>query len=659
MMQKIFKDFFTTDKGLVRSENEDCYGVLYSEANHLNGDLFVVCDGMGGHVGGKMASQIATATILNFFQSEFHDNPIIAIEKSISLAHNAILKKVDENLELKGMGTTCVVVLIRENDVFVGHVGDSRLYVVSDNEIYRLTKDHSYVQQLVDDNQLSMDEMENHPRKNELTQALGVTNHIKPTITFKPLKFKNSDKLLLCSDGLCGLVHDNEILNVILKSDELERVGAGLVASAYNQGAHDNITLGVIEFVNSKYTYSDFKSNNTFTQTNTNNDFSSTKEVEFDNRKDILANYFERLKYVYRRNKNIFYGLLLLVLIIPIYRSVFHENPDPKIKNPDPVIKKFLDVYKESEVIYAEYEPGKGWEEFDFKETFTKKVNAENFVIKGVNEKHQQFWIDGKVMCLDSARYYYKPESNSKTFKQGDIIFVVRDSLFKKEERNSESSIVKRKRKSNTIKRKEIEQNEGEISKERTSGSSGESGEKDKMDAFKKEVDALKKKGYKKGGLPKGKEGDEVTVLSPDGDKQMYHKVGEETPEIETEPNTETETDNTETGTDNTETGTDNTDNNTETGETETETGEIETGDGEIETGDGETETGDGETGDGETGDGETDETETGDGETGAKGERGNEKTLKEKRGKREKRKATDVVKEEDLKKDGNSENNR
>ena len=174
---------FNSDVGLVRKANEDYFQVVSSSEINNNGDLFIVCDGMGGHVGGRIASQLATESIVGFFESMFHENPILALDKAIMHAHNQILTKSQSNPELKGMGTTCVVALYRDDDLYIGHVGDSRVYVITNNSIKRLTKDHSYVQKLVDRGELKDEQMESHPRKNELTQALGASGEVKPTIS--------------------------------------------------------------------------------------------------------------------------------------------------------------------------------------------------------------------------------------------------------------------------------------------------------------------------------------------------------------------------------------------------------------------------------------------------------------------------------------------
>ena len=258
LKQPLYDAFFDSDVGLVRKANEDSYGYALSKDIQKNGDLFIVCDGMGGHVGGQIASQLATSCIIDFFKKEFHNNPSIAINNAILFANEQILIRAEYEPELKGMGTTCTVVLIRDNEVYLGHVGDSRIYLMSDNQIHRLTKDHSYVQTLVDKGEISDEEMELHPRKNELTQALGATKNVEPTISPKPFQFKNNDTLLMCSDGLCGLVNDKEIFEKVKENKVLSNAYNALKASVYNAGAHDNVTIGFIRFTNSSFEKTDF-----------------------------------------------------------------------------------------------------------------------------------------------------------------------------------------------------------------------------------------------------------------------------------------------------------------------------------------------------------------------------------------------------------------
>ena len=128
------KHFSKTVVGLVRKANEDYIGSLTNEQTNGNGDIFVVCDGMGGHVGGATASKKAVECILEYFKNETHSNPILALEKAISFANEQIYVLSQDNPELKGMGTTCTALLQRDDNVYIANVGDSRIYLNTDNK---------------------------------------------------------------------------------------------------------------------------------------------------------------------------------------------------------------------------------------------------------------------------------------------------------------------------------------------------------------------------------------------------------------------------------------------------------------------------------------------------------------------------------------------
>lgn len=224
-----------TDKGRVREQNEDSYG--YKD------NLFVVADGMGGHQAGEIASAIAVETILNL---DFGvDNIDSELEKGILKANEAILEEVNHHPEMAGMGTTVVVLLIRDQTAYIAHVGDSRIYHYVDGALTQLTKDHSLVAELVENGEISENEAKNHPQRNILTQALGSRSELK--IEFLALGIQPGDKFLLCSDGLFGMV-DREGIGEILKIDgEAQELAEKLVERANDNGGSDNITVLVVE----------------------------------------------------------------------------------------------------------------------------------------------------------------------------------------------------------------------------------------------------------------------------------------------------------------------------------------------------------------------------------------------------------------------------
>lgn len=235
-----------TDVGRKRAANEDN---MYNTITQ-NGLVSVVCDGMGGHVGGATASKIAVSTIIDNLNNVYYDDPRIAIGESIDRANRSIIQKTIEQPELAGMGSTCVLLLVRGGKVYIGHVGDSRIYLVRSKRIVQLTKDHSYVQMLVDCGEITREQAEHHPRKNEITNALGIPNMSPATVADDAIVPEAGDCFVLCSDGLSGMVSDDTICKIISRQSEMnaqERVDR-LVALANENGGVDNITVQLVEF---------------------------------------------------------------------------------------------------------------------------------------------------------------------------------------------------------------------------------------------------------------------------------------------------------------------------------------------------------------------------------------------------------------------------
>ena len=155
------KHFPKTVKGIVRPANEDSIGeLLFNKSKY--GNIYIICDGMGGHVGGKKASETAINSIIEYFGNAPSDSPTTALKEAIEFANIQIFGQAQTDSQFKGMGTTCCVLLEKNNLIYVAHVGDSRIYISSDNKFHRITKDHSFVQGLFDNGQISEEEMETH-----------------------------------------------------------------------------------------------------------------------------------------------------------------------------------------------------------------------------------------------------------------------------------------------------------------------------------------------------------------------------------------------------------------------------------------------------------------------------------------------------------------
>ena len=247
--------------GQVRKANEDSCGF----ATVPNGDLFVVCDGMGGHVGGATASKIAVEQIIQHFKAQRYENVYQALADALCRANIQILGEAAANPSLKGMGTTACIVLVAGNDAYIAHVGDSRIYLyeAAKKRLFRITKDHSFVQSLVDLGQLDDRDAEHHPRKNVIMKALGTKETLKPEVYESPVQPAKGDMFLICSDGLSGMVDDNGIEAILSSNASVEEKTDQLVANADVPGKGlDNITAQLIKVIDSPYPSSNHPDHN-------------------------------------------------------------------------------------------------------------------------------------------------------------------------------------------------------------------------------------------------------------------------------------------------------------------------------------------------------------------------------------------------------------
>lgn len=238
-----------SDTGIKRDDNQDSFYV--SENNDIL--LYLVADGMGGHKAGKIASTMARDIIQrNFIGNNVkldEENDILKMMKSsIEEANTKIYLKSMENEEFKGMGTTIVLAYIFKNKVYIGHVGDSRAYLIRDKEITQITEDHSYVNQLLKTGSITKKEAKIHPKRNMITRAVGSSSIIE--IDFITKEYNQDDILLLCSDGLTNMVKDNQILKTFKDKENIQESCEKLIKQANDNGGIDNITVIAIKFNN-------------------------------------------------------------------------------------------------------------------------------------------------------------------------------------------------------------------------------------------------------------------------------------------------------------------------------------------------------------------------------------------------------------------------
>lgn len=240
------KIYGKTDVGRLRETNQDTFA--YGEPFE-NGYFAIICDGMGGQNGGNIASEMAREKIVNALLRQLRKD---LDEKSVrnillsafNAANQTIYQKALSNSKLSGMGTTAVASVILQDRLFVAHVGDSRAYLFASGIFTRLTRDHSVVEMLFNKGKISKDELKCHPRKNEITRAVGVLPEV--SVDFTTESFRKGDKLLLCSDGLTGACDDEQI-SQILEGNDSARASERLITLANSYGGTDNITVVVIE----------------------------------------------------------------------------------------------------------------------------------------------------------------------------------------------------------------------------------------------------------------------------------------------------------------------------------------------------------------------------------------------------------------------------
>ncbi len=241
---KNFSYFGISHKGNIREKNED----EYSYFETVNGTFFIVCDGMGGIKGGKEAAETAVREIEKFASEEWFEDPVSLITESITRANNSVFYKFPEK-QLKP-GTTIVLVMIRHNQIYYAHAGDSRLYYFTGKKLFQLTKDHSYVMELVDKKIITEEEARGHSRRNEITKAVGTHSFIDPTICKNPIVPADNDYILLCSDGLVNELSNKEISDILNKKEETQTKSEKLLNKALESGGNDNITVQLIKFYN-------------------------------------------------------------------------------------------------------------------------------------------------------------------------------------------------------------------------------------------------------------------------------------------------------------------------------------------------------------------------------------------------------------------------
>lgn len=311
--------------GNVRTKQEDCCGMSETP----NGDVFVVCDGVGGNVGGEKASAIAVDSVVEFFRKEKYSNVPQAINDALHYANQKILDYASVYREYVGMATTICVLLLQDKNAFIAHIGDSRIYIYlgKEKELHRITKDHSYVQTLVDAGEITDEEAETHPRKNIILKSLGYDTEVEPTIDM--LQPKNDDIFLLCTDGFNGMISDKTIENILKLDVPLELKGERLVDLAMQgedgrPGGLDNCTLQLIRIDNSPWSKSEFTSYNPIRQEESESTSLTTEETPSSEEKEKPKRKFSLEKILY---------ILIPLLIIATCFIFTNKDKEKKISS--------------------------------------------------------------------------------------------------------------------------------------------------------------------------------------------------------------------------------------------------------------------------------------------------------------------------------------
>lgn len=233
-----------TDVGQKRSMNQD---FIYARTTPIGSlqNLFIVADGMGGHQAGDFASRFVVENLVRFFEEEYPDRDVHGILKEgIRKVNRDLFLRASEDPNLNGTGSTLVLATIKGNVLYVANIGDSRLYLLRD-ELEQITRDHSYVEELVAMGKLKRGSRDYLEKKNIITRAVGVSETVDTDLF--ALKLKSKDQILMCSDGLSNMVDEFEIEYIIRSEDGVEKRAKTLVDAANRNGGQDNISVVLIE----------------------------------------------------------------------------------------------------------------------------------------------------------------------------------------------------------------------------------------------------------------------------------------------------------------------------------------------------------------------------------------------------------------------------
>lgn len=236
---------YKTDVGKIRPHNEDAVKIYKNQ----NCTIVVIADGMGGHEAGEVASAMVLNIIEEHFNEDliFNDSEVLRkwLKQLLQQVNENILSYIEEHHLSHGMGTTAIVAVMTESFIAFAHIGDSRAYVLSHDQLRQITKDHTFVRKLVEEGKLSEQEAKNHPHRNIIMNALGVNKSL--TFDYLVLERYQLDAILLCTDGLTSMVDDQEILSILNEKRSTEEKVNLLIELANRNGGTDNISVALCE----------------------------------------------------------------------------------------------------------------------------------------------------------------------------------------------------------------------------------------------------------------------------------------------------------------------------------------------------------------------------------------------------------------------------
>ena len=238
------KTFSMTHIGQRREMNQDYMFTSETAVGNLP-NLFLVADGMGGHAAGDYASRFTVEKLVELIGKSGEKEPVAIMKSAVSMTNSLLLTEAQADPAKNGMGTTIVAATVIENTLYAANVGDSRLYVINQEDITQITRDHSLVEEMVSMGEINREQARNHEKKNIITRAIGGYDTVEAEMFSVDLK--PNDCILMCTDGLSNMVEDADILKIVKSAPDIETAAKNLVAAANANGGKDNITVMIIE----------------------------------------------------------------------------------------------------------------------------------------------------------------------------------------------------------------------------------------------------------------------------------------------------------------------------------------------------------------------------------------------------------------------------